>query len=41
MKKNGICIILLNTNKLIKKNVKFSDKEVQYSNLPEVMNTMV
>lgn len=41
MKKNGICFILLNTNKLIKKNIKFSDKEVQYSKLPEVMNTMV
>lgn len=40
MKKIGIWIILLGAGKLIKKNIKCSDKEVQYhqySNVAEVM----
>lgn len=40
MKKIGICIILLGAGKLIKKNIKYSDKEVQYyqySNVAEVI----
>lgn len=40
MKKIGICIILLGAGKLIKKNIKCSDKEVQYyqySNVAEVI----
>lgn len=40
MKKIGIWIILLGAGKLIKKNIKCSDKEVQYhqySNVAEVI----